>query len=108
KQVAFQKDALPLKVTFMQAEPNVEFYLKKLGKKQYHIVSNEDIFKISILKGKNYKYLLEEDKLYRCSKIFENTTLRLLELFRQNYMTELTLGEEELYSFFSIMMPKLK
>ena len=108
KQVAFQKDALPLKVTFMQAEPNVEFYLKKLGKKQYHIVANEDIFKISILKGKNYKYLLEEDKLYRCSKIFENTTLRLLELFRQNYMTELTLGEEELYSFFSIMMPKLK
>ena len=36
--------------------------------------------------------------------MFENTTLRLLELFRQNYMTELTLGEEELYSFFSIMV----
>lgn len=108
KQIAFQKDALPMKVTFMQAEPEVEFYLKKLKKNQYHIVANEDIFKISILKGSKYKYLLDEDRLYRCSKYFENTTLRLFELFRQNYMTELTLGEEELSSFFSIMMPKLK
>lgn len=108
KQIPFQKDAKLMKVTFMQEEPEVEFYLKKLKKNRYHIVANEDVFKISILKGNKYKYLLDEDRLYRCSKEFEKTTLRLLELFRQNYMTELTLGEEELFSFFSIMMPKLK
>lgn len=108
KQIAFQKDSKPMNVTFMQAEPEVEFYLKKLSKNKYHIVANEDIFKIFILKGNKYKYLLDEDRLYRCSKEFEKTTLRLFELFRQNYMTELTLGEEELSSFFSIMMPKLK
>lgn len=108
KQIAFQKDSKPMNVTFMQAEPEIKFYLKRIKKSQYHIVANEDIFKISILKGNKYKYLLDEDRLYRCSKEFEKTTLRLLELFRQNYMTELTLGEEELFSFFSIMMPKLK
>ena len=108
KQIAFQKDSKPMNVTFMQAEPEIKFYLKRIKKNQYHIVANEDIFKISILKGNRYKYLLDEDRLYRCSKEFEKTTLRLLELFRQNYMTELTLGEEELFSFFSIMMPKLK
>lgn len=108
KQIAFQKDSKPMNVTFMQAEPEIKFYLKRIKKNQYHIVANEDIFKISILKGNKYKYLLDEDRLYRCSKEFEKTTLRLLELFRQNYMTELTLGEEELFSFFSIMMPKLK
>lgn len=108
KQIAFQKDSKPMNVTFMQAEPEIKFYLKRIKKNQYHIVANEDIFKISILKGNKYKYLLDEYRLYRCSKEFEKTTLRLLELFRQNYMTELTLGEEELFSFFSIMMPKLK
>lgn len=108
KQIPFQKDAKLMKATFMQEEPEVEFHLKKLKKNRYHIVANEDVFKISILKGNKYKYLLDEDRLYRCSKEFEKTTLRLLELFRQNYMTELTLGEEELFSFFSIMMPKLK
>lgn len=108
KQVQFQKDFQTPKITFMEDDPKIEFQLKKLKKEQYHIIANEDIFKISILRGKQYKYILEEDKLYRCSKNFENTTLRLLELFRQNYMTELTLGEDELYSFFSIMMPKLK
>lgn len=46
--------------------------------------------------------------MYRCSKEFEDTTLKLLELFRQNYMTEVKLGERELTDLFSIVVPKVK
>ena len=45
--------------------------------------------------------------MYRCSKEFENTTLKLLELFRQNYMTEVKFGEEELTDLFAIIVPKV-
>ena len=46
--------------------------------------------------------------LYRCSKEFENTNLRLLEFFKQNYMNEITLGENELTQLFSVILPKVK
>ena len=67
-----------------------------------------DIYKISIIKGKKYKYILGEDKLYKCSKEFENTNLKLLEIYRQNYMTEVDLGSDELIQLFSVIIPKVK
>ena len=63
---------------------------------------------MTILKGKQYKYILVNKKLYKCSKEFEKTNLKLLELFRQNYVTEIEFGKEELTEFFSVVMPKVK
>ncbi|MFR2570964.1 MAG: DEAD/DEAH box helicase, partial [Clostridia bacterium] len=65
-------------------------------------------YKLSILKGRKYKYLLDENKLYRCDKKFEKANLKLLEIFRQNYMTEVKLGKEELSQLFSVIIPKVK
>lgn len=108
KKVAFQKDYQTETIEFTEEQPKIEFKLKKLNEEQYVIIPNIEIFNVTILKGKKYKYVLDQKKLYRCSKEFENTNLKLLELFRQNYMTEVLLGKEELTQLFSIIIPKVK
>ena len=41
-------------------------------------------------------------------KEFENSNLKLLELFRKNYINEVKLGEKELTQLFSIIIPRVK
>lgn len=108
KTVDFYKDYNQEKIEFTKEQPKIEFKLKKVENGQYIIEPNIEIYKVNIIKGKNYKYILDDKKLYRCTKDFENTTLKLLELFRQNYMTEVALGEKELTELFSIIVPKVK
>ena len=108
KQVEFQRDYLNEKIEFANEDPKISFTLKKKSDNQYVILPNVEIFNVSILKGKECKYILDSKKIYRCSKEFENANLKLLEFFRQNYMTEIVLGKEELTQLFSIIMPKVK
>lgn len=108
KKVTFQKDYNTDEIEFTEEQPKIEFKLKKVNEEQYVILPNIEIFNVTIIKGKKYKYVLDQKKLYRCTKEFENTNLKLLELFRQNYMTEVLLGKEELTQLFSIIVPKVK
>ena len=108
KKVEFQKDYNKEEIEFVEGNPKIEFKLKKINEEQYSIIPNINIFNVTIIKGKNYKYVIDNNKLYRCEKHFENSNLKLLELFRQNYMTEVTLGKEELSQLFSIVLPKVK
>ncbi len=108
KVIDFQKDASQEKIEFTREQPKIEFKLKRVEDNQYIIEPNIEIYKVNIIKGKNYKYILDDKKLYRCTTEFENTTLKLLELFRQNYMTEVKLGENELTDLFSVIVPKVK
>lgn len=106
--VAMQKDYHTEIIEFTEEQPKIEFALKKIKEDQYVILPNIEIYNVVILKGRNCKYILDDKKLYRCTKEFENSNLKLLELFRQNYMTEVSLGKQELTQFFSIIMPKVK
>mgnify|MGYP005768397541 FL=1 len=106
--VEFQRDYKNEYIEFTEEQPKIEFELKKLSDEEYIIIPNIEIYNLSIIRGKEYKYLLLENKLYRCNKEFENSNLKLLELFRHNYITELTLGKEDLYQLFAIIMPKVK
>ena len=106
--VEFQRDYKNEYIEFTEEQPKIEFELKKLSDEEYTIIPNIEIYNLSIIRGKEYKYLLLENKLYRCNKEFENSNLKLLELFRHNYITELTLGKEDLYQLFAIIMPKVK
>ncbi len=108
KQVTMKKEYKILKIEFTEEQPKIQFKLKKMQENQYAIIPNIEIFNVTIIKGKNYKYILNEEKLYRCTKEFENTNLKLLEIFRKNYITEITLGENELSQLFSIVIPKVK
>ena len=108
KKVDFQREYNQYEIEFTEEQPDIEFKLVKKDNNNYEIIPNIEIYKISIIQGKKYKYILDEKKLYRCTKKFENTNLKLLEIFRKNYMTEVLLGKEELAELFSIIMPKVK
>ena len=108
KTIEFQRDYNQEKIEFAEEEPQIKFSLSKINEDNYRIIPNIEIYKINIIKGKNYKYILDEQKIYRCSKQFENTTLKLLEMFRKNYITDLELGKENLTQLFSIIIPKVK
>lgn len=108
KKVTFQKDYYTEEIEFTEEQPKIEFKLKKMNDEQYAIIPNIEIFNVTVIKGKNYKYILDKQKFYRCTKEFENTNLRLLEIYRQNYMTEVLLGKKELAELFSIVIPKVK
>ena len=94
-------------IEMIENNPKINFVLSSKNQ-EYTIKPNIDIFGITIIKGKNYKYILLQNKLYRCNVEFEKTVLKLLKLFRQNYIYELALGQNELKQFFSIMMPELE
>lgn len=108
KTVNFQKEYNSTQIQFTEEQSDIKFKLTKKDENNYELVPNVDIYKISIIKGKEYKYILDENKIYRCSKKFEKANLKLLEIFRQNYMTEVGLGKEELSQLFSIIIPKVK
>ncbi len=108
KTVNFQKEYNSSQIQFTEEQSDIKFKLTKKDENNYELVPNVDIYKISIIKGKEYKYILDENKIYRCSKKFEKANLKLLEIFRQNYMTEVGLGKEELSQLFSIIIPKVK
>ncbi len=107
KKVAFQKDYNIGEIEFTEEQPNVQFKLNKVDEENYVIVPNIEIYKVSIIQGKKNKYLLDESKIYRCNKQFEKAQLKLLELFRQNYITELKLEKNDLPQLFSIIMPRV-
>lgn len=108
RKVDFQKDCNIEIIEFTNQDPKIEFEFKKLNENEYVIEPNIEIYKVTIITGKKYKYILDDRKLYRCTKQFEETNLKLLELFRKNYITEVKLGKSELAQLFSIILPKVK
>lgn len=95
-------------IQFVDENPQIEFHLEKNKKNEYKIVADFDIYKIMILKGRMFKYVLLEDKLYRCTKEFENTNLKLLKLFKENYSNQILLGKDDLGELFSVVIPRVK
>lgn len=108
KKVTMKKDYEKYIIGFTEENPQIEFKLQKATENEYTIIADFDIYKTIILKGKAYKYILTDTKLYRCSPEFENTNLRLLKLFRENYSKQVLLGKNELKELFSIIVPKVK
>ena len=111
KQISFQKEYKDEKIELIDDNPDVHFVMKKKGKEEYKIVLNKDIDimrDVEILKGKDYKYILLDNKLYRCNKKYEQTTIKLLKMLKNNYLTELVFGKEQLPELFSVILLKLK
>ena len=107
KQCILQRDNKEELVEFIDDNPYIEFILNKVDN-EYTITPNIDIFKINIIQGKKYQYVLQDNSFYRLTKDFEKTNLKLFQTFRQNYITELHLKREDLTQLFSIVMPKVK
>lgn len=111
KEIAFQKEYKDEKLELKDENPDLHFVMKKKGKEEYQIILNKkiDIMReIDIIEGKDYRYLLMKNVLYRCDKKYEQTTLKLLKMLKNNFMTELVLGKEQLPELFSVVLLKLK
>lgn len=111
REVIFQKEYQEIRIELKDENPEIHFIMKEKGKNEYKITINQniDILKeIDIIKGKQNKYIFQDRVLYRCSKQYEQTTLKLLEIFKENFLTELIFSKEQLPEFFSVILPKVK
>ena len=110
KRIILEKEYKEQKIDIIDQNPNIEFKLEKTGEDEYKLASNikNRITSISILEGKDNTYILGEKALYRCSKDYKETTLRLFKLFRENYLEEVYLDKSQVPELFSIVMPKIK
>lgn len=106
--ILFQKNYNEETIKFVDMNPDIYFVLNKVKKGEYELVPNIDLFDINIIDGKDYKYLLIKDNLYRCDLEFQNTVLKFVKMFRQSYLTEVYLQENDLVQLYSVIIPKVK
>lgn len=96
-------------ITLIDSKPNIIFKLEKTSKDEYSLNCNiESHSDYEILQGKEYVYFLTEESLYRCTKQYQETTLKLLDAYKRNYTTKMRFSKNELPSFFSIILPTAK
>lgn len=109
KTVAMEKDYTTIDIEFIDNPPDIKFELEKINTQEYKLICNIDTYNnFEIIEGKNYTYFLMEDKLYRCTKQFKETTLKLLEVFERNYTREIKFSKNQMPNFFSIVLPKVE
>lgn len=111
KQIIFQKEYAEEKIELVDENPELHFVIQKKGKNEYKIVLSQkiDLIRdIEILQGRESKYLILDDKMYHCNKDFEKTILKLIEMLKDNFITELVFGKDQLPELFSVIFPKMK
>ena len=108
KKVLFKVDSTEEKIIFKYNYPDLVFTIEQEDDGNYIITPNIDVFSYEVLQGASYIYLLTKDSLYRCNKDFENTTLKLLNIYRENYTPSIRFKREEFPNFCSLIYPKLK
>lgn len=106
--VLFQKDSKEEKVLFAKQMPDIKFFIKEEGKREYILEPNIDVYEYEILEGRNNTYILLNNVLYQCDENFKNTTLKLLQVFRNNFTNQIIFPKEEISKVFSLVFPKLR
>ena len=108
KKILFKRDALDEEIVFEAHNPDIKFTVDQESNGDYILTPNIDVFSYDILQGSTYLYMLTKKALYRCDKTFEETILKLLNVYRENYTPQIRFKREELPSFCSLVYPKLK
>ena len=111
QKIQFQKETEEDNLELIDENPPINFVMKKSKKDEYKISLNQkiDILRdIDVLIGKENKYLLVKDKMYRCDNEFTQTTLKLINIFKDNFLNELVFGKEQLPELFSVILPKIR
>ncbi len=108
KNVIMEDENTSVIVEFVPNEPDITFSLKKKNISELKLDTNVDIYEYKIFEGKEFSYILMDNKLYRCSKEFENTTIQMLSLFRKNFTKEIIFPKNQLATFFSVVEPYIK
>ena len=109
KQVEFETETSNQKVLFDINEPNIKFEINQTDEDEYDLKPIDfDVFKYETFKGRKYTYMLYKKSIYRCCKEFEDTTLKLLEIFRENYTSEIKFHKKDMENMFSVVYPRIK
>ena len=108
KTIELEDDMGTKSVLFVESTPNINFEIEEASKNNYRIIPNIDIYEYKIFEGKSNTYLLYNNILYKCDREFANSTLKLLNVFRKNFVTEIEFKKSELSSVFSMVVPKIK
>lgn len=90
KIIQMEKDYKILQIDFMDKEPEIKFELEKINSQEYKLTEDTYMYtNYEVIDGKDYTYFLTDDFLYRCTRKYKETTLKLLEVFKRNYTTEI-------------------
>lgn len=109
KTITLEKNYETKEVNFIDNIPNIKFELEKNQNDEYKLTCNIDTYNTyEIIDGKEYTYFLMDDKLFRCSKKYKETTLKLLDVFKRNYTKEIKFSKNQIPNFFSIVLPKVE
>lgn len=106
--ILWQKDGRESRLYLSENKPDIKFYVEESVSNEYKIYPNIDIYEYEILQGKEYTYILMDNVLYRCSKEFKENELKLLQIFRSNFQTEISFPKQDLPQLFSLVFPKVK
>ncbi len=106
--ILWERDGKQSKLFFNNENPEVKFYVEEVEKNEYKMYPNIDIYEYEIIQGRDYTYLLKNDILYKCTKEFKENELKLLQIFRTNFQTEINFPKQELPQLFSLVFPKVK
>ena len=108
KHVIIQKEGIERKTLFLDAMPDIRFQIKEEGKREYSLIPNIDVYEYDILEGKEYTYLWLNNILYKCNNEFKETTLKLLQVYRDNFTNNIVFPKDEISQLFSIVFPKVR
>lgn len=92
-------------LTFLNKDPEVEFYINEEGSGQYCLSTNLYIFFMT--SSKNHTYVIADDRLYKCSKEFTDTVLPAVNKIMMQPARTITLTEEYMGKFCSAVLPQI-
>lgn len=96
-------------IKIVERNPDIDFKIEKEQDDEFKITTDIDINNsYELLKGKKYSYLLTEKEIYRCTKQFEDTVLKIVDVFKRNLTNEIVFSKEYFSAFFSRVMPKIE
>lgn len=96
------------KISFIPGTPNIKFKLTEVAEGEFELTQKEDIFEYHTLEGKKYIYVILDGYIYRCDKNYKNTVIKLLEIYKKNFIREIKFSKKELPDFFSLVLPKMR
>lgn len=92
-------------LTFVNKDPDVEFFINEENNEQYFLSTNLYIFFTA--NSKNNTYIIVDDKLYKCSKEFVETLLPAINKIMMQPTKSITLSEEYMGKFCSSVLPQI-
>ena len=94
-------------VKFVDSEPDLKFKIENESDTEFKISTDEDIYNYTIIPGTKYIYFFRDNKIYKCSKKYNETVLKLLNVFRVNFAKEIIFTKAEFSDFYSLIFPKI-